>query len=84
MTDGWSMDLMLGMMYVVLPMFWMCMLSWIDVNLGSAIQAGLKKGNRCAIGEFINHKRYPGATLSIGRLFIFRLMNALTDSVSPS
>jgi hypothetical protein len=32
-NDGWIMNLVLGMMYVVFPVFWIGMLSWIGVNL---------------------------------------------------
>ena len=43
-NDGWIMNLVLGMMYVVFPAFWIGMLSWIGVNLGTAISTGLEKG----------------------------------------
>ncbi|AOV09928.1 hypothetical protein BJF97_02300 [Klebsiella sp. LTGPAF-6F] len=43
-NDGWIMNLVLGMMYVVFPVFWIGMLSWIGVNLGTAISTGLEKG----------------------------------------
>lgn len=34
-ADGWIMNLVLGMMYVVFPAFWMGMLSWAGVRIGS-------------------------------------------------
>jgi hypothetical protein len=43
-NDGWIMNLVLGMMYLVFPTFWIGMLSWIGVNLGTAISTGLEKG----------------------------------------
>lgn len=43
-ADGWIMNLVLGMMYLVFPAFWVGMLSWIGVNLGTAITTGLEKG----------------------------------------
>ncbi|WP_145482583.1 conjugal transfer protein TraG N-terminal domain-containing protein [Yersinia aldovae] len=33
-ADGWMMNLVLGMMYVIFPMFWLTMLSWIGVRIG--------------------------------------------------
>lgn len=41
------MNLVLGMMYVVFPVFWIGMLSWIGVNLGTAISTGLEKVVLC-------------------------------------
>ncbi|AFI91553.1 conjugal transfer protein TraG N-terminal domain-containing protein [Pectobacterium parmentieri] len=43
--DGWTMNLVLGMMYIVFPMFWIGMFSWIGTNLGSGFQAGLESGS---------------------------------------
>lgn len=34
-ADGWIMNLVLGMMYLVFPMFWVGMLSWAGAQLGS-------------------------------------------------
>jgi hypothetical protein len=42
-VDGWIMNLVLGMMYVVFPMFWVGMLSWVGINLGNVISSGLEK-----------------------------------------
>lgn len=41
--DGWIMNLVLGMMYVVFPSFWVGMLGWIGVNIGSTIGALMEK-----------------------------------------
>ncbi|HDL7749460.1 TPA: conjugal transfer protein TraG N-terminal domain-containing protein [Yersinia enterocolitica] len=38
-ADGWIMNLVLGMMYVVFPMFWLTMLSWIGVRIGDMARA---------------------------------------------
>ncbi len=32
--DGWIMNLVLGMMYIIFPMFWLGMLSWIGIAVG--------------------------------------------------
>lgn len=34
-ADGWIMNLVLGMMYLVFPMFWVGMLSWAGVRIGN-------------------------------------------------
>lgn len=34
-TDGWIMNLVLGMMYVVFPAFWVGMLGWAGARIGS-------------------------------------------------
>lgn len=44
-TDGWIMNLVLGMMYVVFPAFWVGMLSWVGVQLGTAISSAMEKGS---------------------------------------
>ncbi len=44
-ADGWIMNLVLGMMYVVFPMFWLGMLSWVGVHLGGAISSAMEKGS---------------------------------------
>jgi hypothetical protein len=41
--DGWIMNLVLGMMYVIFPMFWLGMLSWIGLNVGEIAQS-MSKG----------------------------------------
>ncbi|HEY2454496.1 MAG TPA: conjugal transfer protein TraG N-terminal domain-containing protein [Scandinavium sp.] len=41
-ADGWIMNLVLGMMYVVFPMFWVGMLGWIGVRLGEITQSVTK------------------------------------------
>jgi len=38
-ADGWIMNLVLGMMYVVFPMFWLTMLSWIGIKVGDMARA---------------------------------------------
>ncbi|PLY36680.1 conjugal transfer protein TraG N-terminal domain-containing protein [Pectobacterium versatile] len=43
-SDGWIMNLVMGAMYIIFPMFWIGMFSWIGVNLGGAIAASLKDG----------------------------------------
>ena len=42
-NDGWIMNLVLGMMYLVFPTFWVGMLSWVGINLGTIVQTGLEK-----------------------------------------
>lgn len=46
--DGWLMNLVLGMMYLVFPAFWVGMMSWVGVNLGSAINSALSNGSQQA------------------------------------
>jgi len=41
--DGWIMNLVLGMMYMIFPMFWLSMLSWIGLKIGDMAQS-LSKG----------------------------------------
>lgn len=36
-NDGWIMNLVLGMMYLVFPTF------WVGINLGTIVQTGLEK-----------------------------------------
>jgi hypothetical protein len=43
--DGWILSLVLGMMYVIFPAFWLGMLSWVGVKIGDTISAGLSKGS---------------------------------------
>ena len=43
-VDGWIMNLVLGMMYVVFPMFWVGMLSWIGIRLGDIATSMVKGG----------------------------------------
>lgn len=38
-ADGWIMNLVLGMMYVVFPMFWLTTLSWVGVKVGDMARA---------------------------------------------
>lgn len=51
-VDGWMMSLVLGMMYVIFPMFWLTMLSWIGVRIGD-IARGITDGGKMpqAAGE---------------------------------
>lgn len=44
-ADGWIMNLVLGMMYVVFPMFWVGMLGWIGVNVGDVAKS-LSQGGK--------------------------------------
>ncbi|WP_431022199.1 TraG-N domain-containing protein [Erwinia rhapontici] len=44
-SDGWIMNLVLGSMYVVFPMFWVGMLGWVGVQLGSALSSAMEKGS---------------------------------------
>jgi hypothetical protein len=44
-NDGWIMNLVLGMMYLIFPAFWLGMLSWVGVKIGDTISAGLSKGS---------------------------------------
>lgn len=42
--DGWIMNLVLGMMYVVFPAFWVGMLGWIGVKIGGIAEGFIKGG----------------------------------------
>ncbi|AHM72154.1 conjugal transfer protein TraG [Yersinia hibernica] len=44
-ADGWIMNLVLGMMYIVFPMFWVGMLGWIGFKAGELAQAMSKGGS---------------------------------------
>ncbi|WP_407203102.1 conjugal transfer protein TraG N-terminal domain-containing protein [Citrobacter koseri] len=46
--DGWLMNLVLGMMYLVFPAFWVGMMSWVGVNLGNAVSSALSNGSQQA------------------------------------
>jgi len=37
--DGWIMNMVLGMMYAVFPMFWLTTLSWVGVKVGDMARA---------------------------------------------
>jgi hypothetical protein len=43
--DGWIMNLVLGMMYVIFPMFWLGMLSWIGIAVGDMAKS-LSQGGK--------------------------------------
>lgn len=40
------MNLVLGAMYVVLPMFWFGAVSWSGVNIGQALSSGVDKASQ--------------------------------------
>lgn len=40
-ADGWIMNLVLGMMYVVFPAFWVGMLGWVGVHVGSVMDSAI-------------------------------------------
>ncbi|QLH61940.1 conjugal transfer protein TraG N-terminal domain-containing protein [Serratia symbiotica] len=42
--DGWIMNLVLGMMYVVFPGFWVGMLGWVGVKIGGIAEGFIKGG----------------------------------------
>lgn len=44
--DGWIMNLVLGMMYVVFPAFWMGMLSWAGVRIGGVIDSAMSAASK--------------------------------------
>lgn len=44
--DGWIMNLVLGMMYVVFPAFWIGMLSWVGVRIGGVIDSALASASK--------------------------------------
>jgi hypothetical protein len=44
--DGWIMNLVLGMMYVVFPTFWIGMLSWVGVQIGGVIDSALASASK--------------------------------------
>lgn len=43
--DGWIMNLVLGVMYLVFPAFWMGALSWAGVRVGHAFAGALEKSS---------------------------------------
>lgn len=45
-NDGWIMNLVLGMMYVVFPAFWMGMLSWVGVKIGGVIDSAMASASK--------------------------------------
>lgn len=44
--DGWIMNLVLGMMYLVFPAFWVGMLSWSGVKIGGVIDSALSAASK--------------------------------------
>lgn len=65
-TDGWIMNLVLGMMYVVFPMFWVGMLSWIGIKVGDTARA-MSDGGKMpqAAGETVGKKATSAAETAI-------------------
>ncbi|UPK80653.1 conjugal transfer protein TraG N-terminal domain-containing protein [Proteus vulgaris] len=45
-SDSWIMNLVLGAMYVVLPLFWFGAVSWSGVNLGFAVSSAISSGSK--------------------------------------
>nr|MBG2990023.1 conjugal transfer protein TraG N-terminal domain-containing protein [Proteus mirabilis] len=45
-SDGWIMNLVLGAMYIVLPLFWFGAVSWSGVNLGFAVSSVISSGSK--------------------------------------
>lgn len=45
-NDGWIMNLVLGMMYLVFPAFWMGMLSWAGVKIGGVIDSAMSAASK--------------------------------------
>ncbi|WP_168402933.1 conjugal transfer protein TraG N-terminal domain-containing protein [Erwinia amylovora] len=45
-ADGWIMNLVLGMMYVVFPAFWMGMLSWAGVKIGGVMDSAMVSASK--------------------------------------
>jgi len=43
--DGWIMNMVLGMMYLVFPGFWVGMMSWVGINLGGVMSNMLEKAS---------------------------------------
>ncbi|EFS2651960.1 conjugal transfer protein TraG, partial [Salmonella enterica] len=43
-NDGWIMNLVLGVMYLLFPMAWMGMFSWVGYNVGSVSSRMLEQG----------------------------------------
>ena len=48
--DGWIMNLVLGVMYLVFPAFWMGTLSWAGVRVGHAFGSALEKSTSVSHG----------------------------------
>jgi hypothetical protein len=45
-SDGWIMNLVLGAMYVMLPMFWFGAVSWSGVQIGGALSSVVNKATQ--------------------------------------
>lgn len=45
-SDSWIMNLVLGAMYVVLPLFWFGAVSWSGVNLGFTVSSAISSGSK--------------------------------------
>ncbi|MDC7865042.1 conjugal transfer protein TraG [Pantoea ananatis] len=43
--DGWIMNMVLGMMYLVFPSFWVGMMSWVGINLGGVMSSMMEKAS---------------------------------------
>lgn len=42
-NDGWIMNIVLGTMYIVLPLGWFAMTSWAGVRIGDLVSQGISK-----------------------------------------
>ncbi len=47
-SDGWVMNLVLGAMYIALPLFWFGAMSWCGVSLGHAFSSAMSAGPKGA------------------------------------
>lgn len=44
-SDGWIMNLVLGAMYVVLPMFWFGAVGWSGAQIGAVVSSAIAKAS---------------------------------------
>ncbi|EAU9427410.1 hypothetical protein EOI87_27895 [Salmonella enterica] len=42
-NDGWSMNIVLGTMYIVFPLGWFATMGWTGVKIGSQVSDGINK-----------------------------------------
>ena len=47
-SDGWIMNLVLGAMYIALPLFWFGAMSWCGIGLGHAFSSAMSAGPKGA------------------------------------
>lgn len=45
-NDGWIMNLVLGVMYLIFPLTWFGMLGWTGVNVGAFIDKAISGGTK--------------------------------------